>query len=208
MDDAYDCCRVTTPCVLPPGQDLAFRQMAETLADALDLTGIMDLEVILSEGKLKLLEIDARIPSQTPAAILHSTGVNLLSELYDLFCGSFEGAPGIETRGAGKTGEKTGGTAYGESGGTASGESEPRYASYEHYLVEDGNPRSLGEHIMTQGGALRLETGAWGADEAVTDYTPDARLWRGIFMNSGATPVELEQKRARTLLALRERKHP
>lgn len=184
MDDVYDCCRVTTPCVLPPGQDEAFRRMAETLADALDLVGIMDLEVILSGGKLKLLEIDARIPSQTPAAILHSTGVNLLSELYDLFCGTFEGNPLKETRGP---------------------QGRVRHAAYEHYLVENGSPRSLGEHIMTQGGALRQETGAWGADETVSDYAPDLPVWRGIFMNAGDTPEELEQKRARTLQALRER---
>ena len=202
IDQKYDCRMVTAPCGLTGAQEDTLRKMAFTIAEEIKLHGIMDLEVILAGGELKLLEIDARIPSQTPAAILHSTGVNLLAELYDLFCGRFEGDPLTETRGAGRTGD---GTASGE---TATCDAEPRYASYEHYLVEDGNPRSLGEHIMTQGGALRLETGAWGADEAVTDYTPDARLWRGIFMNSGATPAELEQKRARTLQALRERKRP
>ncbi len=41
----------------------------------------MDVEAILSPKGLRVLEIDARIPSQTPAAVEAATGINLLEEL-------------------------------------------------------------------------------------------------------------------------------
>lgn len=176
MDEVYDCNRVTTPCALTAEQERDFRRMAETLAGALGLSGIMDLEVIDDRGVLKLLEIDARIPSQTPAAILHSTGINLLAELYDLIVlGDFdrpegETSPGVLARGV-------------------------RWASYEHYLVAGGEARPLGEHIMTQGGTLHLASGKWGADEALTDYEPGTECWRGIFLIAGDSPEALEARR-------------
>ena len=42
-------------------------------ADAIDLRGLMDVEVILNGGELKVLEIDARLPSQTPTAVFWSS---------------------------------------------------------------------------------------------------------------------------------------
>ena len=41
----------------------------------------MDVEAIATPRGLRALEIDARIPSQTPAAVEAATGINLLKEL-------------------------------------------------------------------------------------------------------------------------------
>jgi len=41
----------------------------------------MDVEAIDTAKGLRVIEIDARIPSQTPAAVLAATGINLLEEL-------------------------------------------------------------------------------------------------------------------------------
>ena len=58
------------------------RDISVKIAELIELKGIMDVEVIDDEGILKVLEIDARIPSQTPTVVYHSTGVNLLEELF------------------------------------------------------------------------------------------------------------------------------
>ena len=108
MDDEYDCKMVTAPCFISDSaqeglSDSAkeelfdsakdvffdsvideFSKLAIRLAELVKLKGIMDVEVIDHNGTLKVLEIDARIPSQTPMAVYHSSGVNLLSELADI----------------------------------------------------------------------------------------------------------------------------
>lgn len=81
MDGGYDCKRVLAPAVLPVELETAFRNTALTLAETLQLQGIMDVEAILHQGQLKVLEIDARFPSQTPAAVYPASGVNLLEAL-------------------------------------------------------------------------------------------------------------------------------
>ncbi len=75
MDEIYDCKRVICPSGLSAAQERAFGETAKILAEAVKLEGIMDVEAILSDGELKVLEIDARIPSQTPTAVYHATGI-------------------------------------------------------------------------------------------------------------------------------------
>ena len=62
-----------------------FQDLGLRIAAKLTMTGIMDVEVINDQGILKVLEIDARLPSQTPTAVYKSTGTNMLELLYDLF---------------------------------------------------------------------------------------------------------------------------
>ncbi|MDR0354777.1 MAG: ATP-grasp domain-containing protein, partial [Deltaproteobacteria bacterium] len=85
MDDIFDCCRVSAPSGLPPEREKELADIARRLARAVSLRGIMDLEVIDHKNQFKLLEIDARFPSQTPTAVYWSTGVNLLVELAACF---------------------------------------------------------------------------------------------------------------------------
>jgi pyrrolysine biosynthesis protein PylC len=193
IDDNYDCNLVTTPCGLMPEHERSLRDSAMKLAEAVGLYGIMDVEVILSDGEMKILEIDARLPSQTPAAVLASTGVNYLEELMELVS-------------AGKSGSLH----------HCTPRDDMVCASYENILVtRDHGVRSEGEHIMSASGPLTMymmEGAApgdvtappFGADEAITDWHPDCTEFRGIFINAAATEAELAEKRERMYMLLED----
>ena len=129
MDHVYDCNRVTCPCPVTEEQKLGFEDMTYKIAETIGLYGIMDLEVIDDGGVLKSLEIDARIPSQTPTAVFHSTGVNLLAELVNLFEGEWR-----------------------DRRFRAYAPAKERFVSFEHHYIADGSLQSPGEHIMGSGG--------------------------------------------------------
>ncbi len=78
VDQDYDCKRVIAPSNLPPNLIAEFEKLALRIADALNLHGIMDVEAIYSRGEFKVLEIDARLPSQTPTAVYWSTNCNMI----------------------------------------------------------------------------------------------------------------------------------
>jgi len=172
MDQRYDCRMVTAPCDLSSSQEETLRKMAICIAEEIQLHGIMDLEVIDHHGTLKALEIDARIPSQTPTAVFHSSGMNLLEELQDLFStGYFL-----------KNQERSG-----------------NYVAYEHYLFSKNIPHPLGERVMTMGKPLQLKAGFCGADEVITDHQPGQDTWRGTFINTAPTRQALKSKRVKML---------
>ena len=168
MDDGYDCKMVTAPCDIPESLKKGLSETAVKLAGLIGLSGVMDVEVIDHEGDLKVLEIDARIPSQTPMAVYHSSGVNLLSELADVTIkGKF----------------------------TSEIPKRRRYAAIEHYLINETGVHPKGEHIMGEGRPLLYMENFFGADEALTDYDGGRVPWRGTFINSGETAEELAEKR-------------
>lgn len=182
MDEVYDCKRVTAPCLLPDSVVKQFSDMAVKLAELVNLHGIMDVEVIEDEGILKVLEIDARVPSQTPIAVLHSSGVNLLTELRDLFeYGKFSPLESINVFGNGKT----------------------RFASFEHFKLTGKKLKTNGEHIIASGSPLNLIIGFCGADEVLTDYDDEfmteyslgKKDWIGTFINSANSEEKLNKKR-------------
>jgi len=78
----YDCKRVVcSPGILTEEKEEEFREIAVKIAERIELTSLMDIEAVDTKDGLKILEIDARIPSQTPAAVLAATGINILKEL-------------------------------------------------------------------------------------------------------------------------------
>ena len=85
MDAQFDCKRVTVPTAISSVFVKQFEKISLLIAERLELTGIMDVEVIEHEGSLKVLEIDARLPSQTPAAVFWSTGINMVALLGKLY---------------------------------------------------------------------------------------------------------------------------
>ncbi len=86
LDNEYDCKMVRSPYKkLDPETERMFVEASERMAVHMHLNGIMDVEAIVKDGVPKVLEIDARIPSQTPAAVLGSSGINLMSMLTDTF---------------------------------------------------------------------------------------------------------------------------
>lgn len=172
MDAGYDCKRVLAPALLSPELEIEFHNIATALARTLKLNGIMDVEVILHGGKLKVLEIDARIPSQTPTAVYHASGMNLIEMLAD------NGAVERPPQGAVK---------------------EKSSVVFEHILVQQSSLAVCGEHIMADAGPLSLHCDFFGADEALTNYTTQSESWVATLINRGETLTEAREKRDRVI---------
>ena len=151
IDQEYDCKRVTAPSTLADALISKFEQLSLALADALNLKGIMDVEVILHENDLKVIEIDARLPSQTPATVYWSTGLNMLQLLAELFLNKqMRIQPDI---------------------------SHPYSVIYEHVRVASNMLEIAGEHIMSGTDALHVYPDFFGADEAITNYATGREDW-------------------------------
>jgi pyrrolysine biosynthesis protein PylC len=138
---------------------------------------MMDIEVILHKNELKVLEIDARLPSQTPTAVLKSTGINMLDILYDIFNrGKIPHIPKIV---------------------------DEKPVIYEHIRVNSDTLEVSGEHIISEAGPLHYQTDFFGADEALTDFDSDNRNWVATLILSGKTKEEVVQKHHRVLETIR-----
>ncbi|MGD2088467.1 MAG: 3-methylornithine--L-lysine ligase PylC [Candidatus Aminicenantes bacterium] len=187
MDEGYDCKRVLAPTQLSPPQVTQLEKIALKIAQALPLKGLMDVEVIVNNGQMKVLEIDARLPSQTPTAVYWSTGTNML-ELLEQF---FLKKPKISVSSVAKKKKKFQQTASG--------------VVYEHIKVTPEALEVCGEHIMTNGGPLQLHTDFFGADEAITNYSPGQNSWIATLINSGANLVEAWEKRQQIIKNIRDK---
>ena len=120
---------------------------------------------------MKLIEIDARLPSQTPMAVYWSTGLNMVALLAALFLGKQ-----LSKRFDNET-----------------------PALIEHIEVTGSKIKFLGEHIMGQHGPLHLEKDFFGADEAVTSFGADIGSWVATLVFTGQTQCEVDEKRAACL---------
>lgn len=171
MDREYDCSGVAAPTLLDSRQENELHNMVLAIASELSLFGIMDLEVILHNNELKILEIDARFPSQTPIVVYFSTGINMVEILADLFIS------GVVTKKPGKT----------------------RHARIDHVRVNKAGVEVCGEHIMAEDGPLRLVAGFFGADEAFTTYTPETIEWVATLVFKADSKGDVDGKRDRCL---------
>ena len=151
IDAQYDCKRVTAPSNLAGALISEFQALALTLANALNLNGIMDVEVILHEKELKVIEIDARLPSQTPTTVYWSTGLNMVQLLGDLFLNR-------QTRILPDPNHEYG-------------------AIYDHVHVASNHLEIAGEHIMSGTDALHIYPDFFGANEAITNYETGRDDW-------------------------------
>lgn len=158
LDELYDCKMV----LCPPGRSVCDeRELAEvgtSLAAELGLRGIMDVEAIVDKGRPKVLELDARFPSQTPMTVFHSTGTNLLAVLLEYYV----------------TGEVP-----------VDKPTRDRFAIFEHLRFKDGVLGSQGEAVMTDSPGLRIENDFFGADTALTDMAEPGETWRATVINTG-----------------------
>ncbi len=152
MDAGFDCKRVWAPAELKVGLRRRFEELAVRLARAVGLKGVMDVEVVHNGGELALLEIDARLPSQTPTAVYWSTGVNMVAMLERLFVGGGVSPPGVC---AGRE----------------------RAVVYEHIRVDGTRLETAGEHIMAERGPLEVKPGFFGADEALVSSRSRGSDW-------------------------------
>jgi pyrrolysine biosynthesis protein PylC len=178
LDDAYDCKMVRSPYVkLEQDTERVFVEESVKMARQLGLNGIMDVEAIVQNGVPKVLEIDARIPSQTPAAVLGSSGINIVSMLMDTFVKGTLDKP-----------EKTrNGAAY-----------------YEHIYVQGKTMRSCGEGVFAEVSRPKLIPGLFGSDEMITDYEPGKKRWRATVINTGPNEQAAWHKRLACLWNIME----
>lgn len=177
IDRSFDCKRVVAPAGLSEALGEEFDEIAVAVAEALDLRGIMDIEVILHKNEMKVLEVDARLPSQTPTAVLKSTGINMLELLYEIF--NREAIPDIPPI------------------------VKEKKVIYEHIRVTPGALEIAGEHIISEARLLRHQMDFFGADEALTDFDPDHRSWVATLILTGRTQTEVVQKHHRVLETIR-----
>ena len=168
MDNDYDCKRVLAPSGFDLTRVMEFEQMAIRVAERIQLKGLMDLEVILNEGELKMLEIDARLPSQTPTTVFQSTGINMVKLLGELFL----------------TGKMN-----------VNNTNQPQTAIYEHIKVIKDHIEVMGEHIMSGIGSLQLLQGLFGADEVITNFHPDLNEWVATLILKGKSIEEVLDKK-------------
>ncbi len=144
FDELFDCNRVVCPAGIGMAGTSLLREMVLQLAEALQLTGIMDLEVIHTAGEYKILEIDARLPSQTPTVVYHASGVNLVHCLLEAFL--YGKIPRQEEH------------------------QKKKAVIYEHLYCCNGKIAFPGEHVMAVSRDLCLQHDFFGADEAITNY--------------------------------------
>lgn len=176
LDSHYDCKMVRCfPDILSKEDDELFGRIGRDVAEAISLSALMDVEAILTPKGLRVLEIDARIPSQTPAAIYIATGINLLEELVTTALGAPAGRK--SSRGSG---------------------------IYWHLHFKDGVLRTTGEKEFGKVRHPSMGSGLFGSDRHITDYSPGRTEWHGAFMVSGRTPEEAESRRLEVLHNIRE----
>jgi pyrrolysine biosynthesis protein PylC len=178
MDNDYDCKRVLAPSGLDLTLVKEFEQIAIRIAEHIRLKGLMDLEVILHERKLKLLEIDARIPSQTPTVVFQSTRINMIKLLGELFLKGKMDVNNIN---------------------------QPQTVINEHIKVIKDHIEVTGEHIMSGIGPLQLFQGLFGADEVITNFHPDLNEWVATLILKGKSIEEVLDKQQKVYKNIREK---
>ncbi len=169
MDDSYDCKRVIAPARISGLLEKRIRDLALELASGIRLKGIMDVELVLDRDVLRVFEIDARLPSQTPVAVYQSTGINMLKMLGEIFVdGMLLPVPEIKNT---------------------------RKVVYEHVMVSGARLEVLGEHIMADAGPLEVTPGFFGADVGLSALVQEDLPFVATVINSGATEEQAWAKR-------------
>jgi len=150
FDAGYDCKRVLAPAHGDQALLGVLDQAARRLAEGMGLVGIMDIEAMVRDGEIKIIEIDARLPSQTPTAVYHCCGINLVALLIEAWLGGE--LPSITVL--------------------------PQQAVvYEHVRARRGSLEVTGEHALASARPLALTRAFFGADIALTDFDPRASDW-------------------------------
>ena len=173
MDEQYDCRRVIAPAKIPESLDRHLKETALTIARGILLKGIMDVEFILDKGVPKVLEIDARLPSQTPTAVYKSTGINMLELVGDIFVnGTFPTTPEAKA---------------------------PRGVVYEHIRFSPNGLEFPGEHIMGEVESLESIPDFFGADVALTNFNLSSFPWVATLIITGESRERAWLKREQVI---------
>jgi len=178
MDDNYDCNRVLAPAEIPNYLEKQIKEIAVNIAESLNLKGIMDVEFIFDKGVLKILEIDARLPSQTPTAVYKSIQLNMIESIADIFIKGFiSEIPEIKSPGG---------------------------VIYEHIKVWKNRIDFPGEHAIGSAGLLKIVTGFFGSDSAITNFEDSKFPWVATLICTGKSRQQALFKRNRVIENIRQ----
>lgn len=174
FDSGYDCKRVLAGPNTGNAVEESLCELAERIGRALSLSGIMDVEVIDTAEGLKVLEIDARLPSQTPSAVYHSTGLNLLELLAEYWtCGTLpDYEPARDKR---------------------------RAVIYEHFRLKNGVLETAGEHILREAQGLELYRERFSAKLMISNFEASPRNWVATCVFEGQTESQVWRRHARAV---------
>ena len=163
LDRNYDCKRVVCDgSILSEEQDVLFGEIGRKIASEINLRALMDVEAIVTSKGLRVLEIDARVPSQTPAAIEAATGVNILERLYSSAIGKdFSCRP------------------------------EDGSSVYCHLVYKDGILRACGEKEFSKVRSPSFGK-LFGSDLSISDYSPGSDEWGATLIFTGKDRKEAE----------------
>jgi pyrrolysine biosynthesis protein PylC len=142
FDDRYGCKRVYAPVAISSDLEEKMERIGIKIATNLQLNGLVDVQALLGRSTLKVNEINARLPSQTPTVVYHSTKINMAELLIRLFVE--DRLLPVEIR-------------------------SQRAVVYQHVQVLGKELRVQGEHVMADASELRLKRDFLGADEAITN---------------------------------------
>lgn len=179
IDKGYDCNRINAPAQISEIIRKKMDDMATRIGKNLQIYGIFDIEVIqYTDTDLVVLEIDARLPSQTPISVYWSTGINFLEELLSI----------TDTK--------------------KSLRELPQYhrnVIYQHIKVSHAAKGQTliempGEHSLAMGGKLHVEKNFFGADEAITNYAPGKREWVAALIVTSELGAEGVQRKLNKIL--------
>jgi pyrrolysine biosynthesis protein PylC len=142
FDELYGCKRVYAPVEINSKVEDRMREIGIEISSKLKLNGLMDVQAILARSEPQVNEINARLPSQTPSVVYHSTKINMVELLTELFVEGKRPHIRIQSRKA---------------------------VRYEHVTIVGKELRVQGEHVIAHATGLRLIKGFLGAEEAITN---------------------------------------
>lgn len=176
FDARLDCKRVYAPPRCSHEVNQYFESICLDIARHLKLNGLMDVEVIvdLQKRNLVVLEIDARFPSQTPIAVYHASGVNLLDEWIKARVTGLPLHPIIDKSGC---------------------------ALLEHIFISGARLEFIGEtRLLPWTGIAVWSNGTFfGANVALTDYKKGKESFKGTLIFNGGSWSEVLEKRQNCL---------
>ncbi len=182
MDATYDCKRVCAPTMLSTDKVDEFKAVSIAIAEQIKLKGLMDVEVILHDDRLYLLEIDARLPSQTPIVVYHSIGINMLKILAQCFLEKDLPRSRPHTR-------------------------DEKGTILEHIAVDQNSLCVTGEGALSQAMDLKLIPVFFGADEALTNYREGRNHWVATLIFNGNDFTHAWSRRNAAMAAIQKHFH-
>ncbi len=143
FDQTFGCKRVFVPSKLSGKIKHEIIEIGNKIVKGLKLIGLTDIQIVALDEVVKVVEINARLPSQTPTVVYHSVGLNMVELLYKLF--RERRIPKVE---------------FGSE----------KAVIYQHLQISNSDLKVVGEHSLSRASELRLERDFFGVDEAITNF--------------------------------------